>query len=149
MWNHISVQFTVHWTEIIFHVKSAIVPFLFCLVWQSSTVKTLEKKLAEVTSKIQKAKDEAVAERDESISELQRQVHAMRREHEEAMVLAENDKQQALMLGKQLAADGFLFWTNEISNKIKSIASGNEPWTSIKESFSKLKDDNNFFFLNM
>lgn len=62
-----------------------------------------------MTSKIQKAKDEAVAERDESISELQRQVHAMRREHEEAMVLAENDKQQALMLGKQLAADGFLF----------------------------------------
>ena len=61
---------------------------------------SLEKRLQQNLAQLNGEKDKEIAQLQKSIEDLQAHVETVCQQHEEVLLRAENDKQQALLIGK-------------------------------------------------
>lgn len=62
---------------------------------------SLEKRLQQSLSQLTGEKDNEINQLQQRIDELQQQIENLCQQHEEVLLRAENDKQQALLMGKK------------------------------------------------
>lgn len=61
---------------------------------------SLEKRMQQALQALQTAKDEEIEKQQERLESLQMHLDNLSQQHEEALIRAENEKQQALLIGK-------------------------------------------------
>lgn len=69
---------------------------------------SLEKRLQATVSQLGSEKDGEIQQLQERIRALEQHIENICQQHEEALVRAENDKQQALLIGQSLTLDSLL-----------------------------------------